>query len=88
MSELLPGEDLGVEILADVEGGSVDGLGPELLLVVPELGLLTLSLTPKRSTSWLSPNSFFVIMPPFAIVAAELSSEFLSLWRRKGRGLQ
>jgi hypothetical protein len=40
---------------------------------------LTLSLTPKRSTSWLSPNSFFVIMPPFAIVAAELSSEFLSL---------
>ena len=39
-SELrVPGEDLGVEIPADVEGGSVDGLRPELLLVLPELGL-------------------------------------------------
>jgi hypothetical protein len=35
-----PGEDLGIEILADVQGGSVDGLCPELLLVRPELGLL------------------------------------------------
>jgi len=34
-----PGEDLGIEILADVEGGSVDGLRPELLLVRPEFGL-------------------------------------------------
>jgi hypothetical protein len=31
---------LAIEILADVEGGSVDGLRPELLLVRPELGLL------------------------------------------------
>lgn len=30
---------MGVEILADVEGGSVDGFRPKLLLVVPELGL-------------------------------------------------
>jgi len=36
---LEPGEDLGIEILADVEGGSVDGLRPELLLVRPEFGL-------------------------------------------------
>ena len=35
-----PGEDLGIEILADVEGGSVYGICPELLLVRPELGLL------------------------------------------------
>ena len=35
-----PGEDLGIEILADVQGGSVDGLCPKLLLVRPELGLL------------------------------------------------
>jgi len=36
---LEPGEDLGIEILADVEGGSVYGICPELLLVRPELGL-------------------------------------------------
>ena len=35
-----PGEDLGIEILADVEGGSVEGFRPEPLLVRPELGLL------------------------------------------------
>lgn len=31
---------MGVQILADVEGGPVDGLGPEPPLLVPELGLL------------------------------------------------
>ena len=30
------GEDLGLELLADVEGGSVDGLCPELL--APNMG--------------------------------------------------
>jgi hypothetical protein len=34
---------------------------------------LTLSLTPKRSTSWLSPNPFFAT-PPFAIAAFFLCS--------------
>jgi hypothetical protein len=46
-----PGEDLGIEILANVEGGSVDGLRPELLLVRPELGLLRGSACPKHRDS-------------------------------------
>lgn len=36
----LLGEDLGIEILADVESGSVDGFRPEPLLIRPEPGLL------------------------------------------------
>ena len=46
-----PGEDLGIEILADVEGGSVDSLRPEPLLVRPELGLLRGSACPKHRDS-------------------------------------
>jgi len=46
-----PGEDLGIEILADVEGGSVDGLRPELFLVRPEFGLLCGSACPRHRDS-------------------------------------
>ena len=42
---------MGIEILADVEGGSVDGLRPELLLVRPEFGLLCGSACPRHRDS-------------------------------------
>jgi hypothetical protein len=35
-----PGEDWGIEILADIEGGSEYGICLEPLLVRPKLGLL------------------------------------------------